>query len=176
MKINLQIENNIFSLGHRALASALSEITDIPENKELFDQLASHPSTFVKREVACKENLGKRTFETLVCSADSDIVLSLLRGKGVSRHLNEKHLKALIASNNYEVLEYLACQIEDFDISSNSEEGLFFINHADPGIRLTLARNTQAPKTMLRQLTKDEDPDVQSEAIDSLAIGDRLFK
>ena len=176
MKITIHIDDKEFLFGSKALASAIEEISDSPENKAFFDLLANHPSIAVRRGIARKENISEKTFEMLICSGDSVMVNSLLRGDKSALFMKEEYIQSLIATRNFEILEHIAFHIEAFDISSDSETADFFVNNPNPDIRWTLAGNSRAPKLMLKQLVDDDDPEVRNEAMESLSNSSRLFR
>ncbi len=50
MKVELLIDNHTFPVGSQALAALVEEVHDTSSNQELFDLLAHHPSTEVRKK------------------------------------------------------------------------------------------------------------------------------
>jgi len=173
MNVEISIDNKKFPVGSKTLAQFIEAAEDVPENKSLFDLLASHPSVLVKSEIAAKNNLGQDMFDTLALSGELPVVKNLLtqwnRYCNVKHsYLKDKYFQHLLDSNNSDILVLLIDNIEDYNVGAYSERADILVKHENPDVRLALA-NSNAPKELRRRLLDDKDVSVRHTAMMSLS-------
>lgn len=166
MKISLQVGKHSIPLSAEALESLVMRIPDVEENQALFAELAGHPASAVRREVAQMNSLSAVAVQQLAADVYPDVRRNLLRTAAGRAFLTEALLRQ-IADSNIDCAEIIAGEAAEFQLAPEAlVEHLG--GHSDPRVRLAAARSFTTPKKLLKKLAKDEDTAVRNEALSSL--------
>ena len=166
MKIELVIDGGLrIPVGYEMLAAALGYFEVGDDNAAEFEALAGHPAKDVRVALAGKQNLTQTAFRKLFATRDFAVIEALLNNSGNGGHFSKDMLAGLISQSEFACI--VARSLGDFQ-NADESIGEALAAHPDPYVRKAFAGFYDAPKKLLRMLTKDEDPSVAKSAKQSL--------
>ena len=170
MKAKLIIEgekNLSIDLSYDDLASAVSNLPDTDDYTNVYAVLSAHPSVSVRDNVASKDKLDEATVNVLADDRDVAVIRSLVRSEKAREFLSTEQLVAII-NRDVDAAESIAGYIESYEGADAEDVAEAIAKHLDPRVRNALAGNSSAPKKVLKNLLKDDDPRVRASAKQSL--------
>lgn len=170
MKARIVIDTKpetVIDLGSQDLGNIVSNMSDQDTNAAVFNALAAHMASYVREQVAYKDNLNEATLDILIGDASVNVVRNAVRNQRARQSATTEQLVAAIA-RDVEAAENIAQSIESYENADIDKLAEVLMAHSDPKVRTALANNSSAPKKCLRALLKDSEPDTRLAAKSSL--------
>ncbi|MGB3962130.1 MAG: HEAT repeat domain-containing protein [Sulfurimonas sp.] len=167
IKAELKINGISVNVGHDFLESIIGNIPDTPSNQALFEELADSDNYEIRKSIASKDNLNKKTVLKLLKDSNSNVVVSVLGRSDAAKHIDDEHMQELIDGNNIEILSNIASNIDSFSKCDQCKLVKKLSKHPNPKVRYGLVRWRTANavgRNILAELANDEDYDVAHEA------------
>lgn len=166
MKITVSIDSHSIELDADSVERLVSNLRDAEEYKVLYRALADHPASGVRSEVAYKDHLDAETVNKLANDPVPEVRRNLLRSNSGRAVLTEAQLQ-LLAEGDVDCAEIIADSLGRYQLESDAL-ALMLAEHTDPKVRRSLARCSDVPKRLLKQMLKDADSAVRHNAKDTL--------
>lgn len=170
MKARIVIDTKpetVIELGSQDLGSIASNIPDQDANAAVFTALTAHPASYVREQVAYKDNLSEAALNKLIGDVSVNVVRNAVRSQRARTSATTEQLLAAIA-RDVEAAENIAQSVESYENADTDKLADALMTHSDPKVRTALANNSSAPKKFLRALLKDAEPDTRAAAKSSL--------
>jgi len=170
ISIDLTVDKIKTKLNFKFLKGIVDFIPDTKENTKVFRKLATSNNYMVRKSIAQKRNIDKKTAKILSDDQYSDVVTTLLENAQAIKKLSCKQIKKIIKTGNPIHCEKIILQSNLFEKCNIYKLFKILSQHTDPSIRLTLAKNWRRNihKDILKILKKDKDFDVANAAKISL--------
>ncbi len=165
MKVKLIVDELEVDIGYSVLDSIVGYLPDDSSLEQMYEKLASHPSSNVRRVVADKESINKNTLDILAADVSVDVLRNLVRNSTARNELSYSQVASII-EKDVECADSIASYVDGWDNSLDIAELL--LEHTDPQVRYSLANNSGTPRSILKKLLKDNDKSIASAAKESL--------
>jgi len=161
---DLKIDDIEINVGLEELAGIVSALKDHGDNQAVFANMARHPSSRVRVEVACKSEISLETAAILSQDKSVEVLRCIARNSAFVKMATQADVDRLISLGDAEICKNLVGQAGDFDNAEASKIFEALAASADPDVRLAVAENWSASKKVLKKLFNDSDPDVRRAA------------
>lgn len=165
--ISLVIAGKEVTLGHQFLENIVNEIPDIPQNKKIFEIISKSDNDEVRRLVTKKKFLNKRTINSLLNDSSKTVITNLFYNENIVKRITKKQIMKIIKTNDKEFLCIIATHLKKFSLINKCKFAKKLSKHPNPSVRYNLIANSEPesiPISVLKKLTKDEDPIVALKA------------
>lgn len=172
INIKLMIDGKEVTLGHQFLEDIVNEIPDIPQNKKIFEVISKSDNNEVRRLVTKKKFLNKKTIHSLLNDSSKTVITNLFYNKNIAKRITKKQIMKIIKTNEKKFLSTIATHLKKFSLINKCKFAKKLSKHPDPSVRYNLIANSEPESitiSVLKKLTKDEDPIVALKAKSRLA-------
>ena len=160
MQITLALNEHEIQLGWEALGKLVDSLPDDDESLAgLFHELAQSNIAAVRAAVATKTVITEETLGLLASDPSPEVIGALVSVRRC--RLSRSVLAQIIQRNWSDVNQRIAWNVESCDQSDIVAVAKLLAGSADPPVRAALANNLSTPDLILRQLSKDPDPEVR---------------
>ena len=150
-------------ISYESLASFISSYPDRPDSATLFELAASHPSSYVREQVAYKENLSEATVEILKQDSSINVLRCLARTESFRKYAHLEDVLRFV-SLDPELAQSVASYFESYEQVEPSKIIDALSKSTDPGILYSLVSNYSTPKKVVKSFTNHADPHIAGEA------------
>ena len=161
------------------LVSALEFLTDydgmITEDTESFIlELASAPSSKVRKGVAELDNMTRPIFDALINDPIRSVRKSLISNASAGQYLMDSHIQFLIDDGDPDLPCMFCNYFDELPVSSEMKKRFreYVLNHTDPVIRGYSAQLKNLEPHEHEKLKNDPDPYVRNRYLQSYGDGD----
>jgi len=167
IKTELILNDRKVVVGYKFLENIVRDIPDIKENRKIFDMLVHSDNLEVRRCIANKENVSKKSIDILLNDDNLNVVDNVLSNVDLSKCIKEETLMKIVQSNHTQLLLTIAENIDNYAKCNLCKIVKLLANHKNASVRYALLywRVTGIVTVkILKQLVKDEDIDVSNYA------------
>lgn len=150
-------------ISYESLASFISSYPDRPDSADLFELAASHQSSYVREQVAYKENLSETTVEILKKDSSINVLRCLVRTQAFRRYAHLEDVQRFI-SLDPELAQSVASYFESYEQVEPSKVIELLSKSTDPGVLYSLVSNYSTPKKVIKSFVGHPDPHIAGEA------------
>jgi hypothetical protein len=154
-------------LSFNEIQDLISSADDNLANEKLFELAASHPSEVVRENVAYKDNINQETWEILSEDTSINVLRRLVNSDSCKRNASQKQLEEWIKLD-VEIAKNIAGYLDRYEEADIDQLAKVLSEHTDPSVVSEVASNSSIPKKYLKNLTKNNDPQVANNAKRSL--------
>ena len=145
----------------------ISSADDSLQNEKLFELASSHPSEFVRENVAYKDNINQETYKILSEDTSPNVLRRLISTDACKRNATQEQLEGWIKLDP-ELARNIAGYIDRYENVDIDELAKILCDHPDPSVVAEVANNSDTPKKLLKTLLKHSDSRVVGNAKRSL--------
>jgi len=169
MKTLLKIAETEVSLGIDELQSIVSYLADNEKNSAIFQQLATHKSATIRKEIAYKDNLTEESVQLLLRDKDVAVLSNIVRSAAVKEIFSDEDFDYVVSRDNEELISDMLGSLDEYENLSDYSAALEkIIALENEKLTLIIAESYNTPKKILKKLLKHNDPDIVNAAKSSL--------
>jgi hypothetical protein len=168
MAAKIIIDGKEFDLGIRALTEFANSLSDYPQFRGLFDHLALTQPSEIRAMMAYKDNISPNVVKVLLQDKSVEVLRAAVRNIHAKKEISTEELIALINLDDRELTDNIINSIEEYENADPLVVSEHIISLNNKQHLHTLADYRYVPKKVLKLLSKNSDPDIQSAALRSL--------
>ena len=169
LKATLVVNDVEVALGAETLASIAAALPDRPDNRRLFEEIATSPCARTRAMVADKEQLTDAALLRLANDNTHEVVLQLIQNGSTRSRMPASRIEELLEIGDSEILKSIIGNLDNMPQINAARIRERLAQHPDPGVRLELARLPETGLAVLEKLAlNDPDSDVLAIAQETL--------
>lgn len=168
MNIKLSIDGAEFDLGIRSQLEIANAICYTATDPKLLSLLSQSESPQVRRNVAGSDATPAEVIAVLLDDPCSEVVCQALSHQHAAELVSKEQIERWFKGGSSEVLETVVARCAEYDNVKFSEVYEIVEASNDLYLLLQLAGSYDAPKSILRKLSKHADPDIATAAAENL--------
>ena len=155
-------------LSHEEAERVIWALPDNPRLRKIMQLLAKSHNPEIRAEIATREHIDRSTINRLANDPQINVLRNLVENERAQKWLSETQLLRIIRTNDAEILETVAENMDDFSRCRNAAIQSQLLGTDNVKIRIILADDHDTEKTLLEMLSDDSDEEVASKAEDTL--------
>ncbi len=163
-EVKLTVNGKSVRLGYDAVEDIMYSIPDKKRFNNIIREFAMSPIPQVRMEVASRSAINREIVDILLEDTQIDVLRNLVSNHRARRMIPESTLLRLIRTHDFEILETIAENIDQF---SMCDPGIIAENlrgSENPKVRELLAENEFVDKKVLEILSHDDDNEIAVKA------------
>ena len=152
------------------LKSIVELLEDSKENTKTFQELANFNHHLVKKCIANKKHINKKTIKILLKSKYHEAINVLLSNESAAKKISHKQIEKIIKIGDPAHCENIMLHLNNFTKCDTAKIAKTLSKHKDIRVRLFVVKNykNNIPKNIIKKLTKDKEPLIANAAKISL--------
>jgi len=167
IKIELTLNSQKLHCGHNFLEDIVCKISDIKENKKIFDILSYSNNDEVREDISRNEFLSLKAIDKLLNDENIEVVDNLLSNRDINKHITNKQLNKIIKKDNTKLLCTIGKSIDEFQSCNICKVIKKLAKYPSSKVRYSLLQwsvSDMLTMKTLKLLCNDSDTDVSNEA------------
>lgn len=173
MKITVKANGVETILGYSEIEGLFGVIEDCEKNAEFFSELSESESVSVRSRLASLKHILPSAMQLLIQDKYREVMSSIVENNSSTPYLKKSDLERYIETGDTEILTSIAYNIgrftEEYDICDLNWLCEKLSNSVEPIVRHILSENEHVPMYVLLKLSEDDDIDIATTALESIA-------
>jgi hypothetical protein len=164
----ISVNDEKVSLTHEEAEHVIWSLPDKFRFRNIMREMSNSPNPEIREDIANREHIDQSTIGRLANDSQIAVLRNIVDNKRAQKLLSEAQVLRLIRTNDAEILETVAKNLDSFSRCRNSVIQSQLLGTDNVKIRIILAEDQDTEKTILEMLCDDSDEEVASKAEDTL--------